>query len=266
QCSIWNADGTCRTAPKKFSQAYTIHGHNEFSMKPLVFAALPDKSQDTYFNLLQSFFYILNQTAFIFPNAKILFCHFHFAKNIIKHLKKLHLHDELKRDDVKREVANILSLPLLPPSKIIAAFYDSSDVLFSINSNFETFISYVEKNYIISPKFQIINWNHYDTLCIRPTTNNHRLIAKPNIWKWIMHIQKDDEQTIFRSEQEKNQHRTTRPRKNKNVKHDMRLDDLKAAFENHSIDIIQYQKKLRIISYSYITALENTLNNTDETS
>lgn len=110
QCSIWNADGTFRTAPKLFGQSYTIHGHNQFSMKPLVFGALENKYEHTYTLFLQSLvkyagennvilapksilidFELSSYNAFktIFPEAKILFCHFHFAKNIMKHIKKL---------------------------------------------------------------------------------------------------------------------------------------------------------------------------------
>lgn len=79
-------------------------------MKPIVFAALPDKSELTYSSLLRSLVeyaqlhgLLLSPSSILidfessaynsfkkfFPNAKILFCHFHFAKNIIKHLKKL---------------------------------------------------------------------------------------------------------------------------------------------------------------------------------
>ncbi|CAF4319007.1 unnamed protein product, partial [Rotaria magnacalcarata] len=71
------------------------------------------------------------------------------------------LSDELKQETVKREIANILSLPLLQINKIIQAFYDSRDTLLSINQNFETFTNYVEKTYIINPKFSPLNWNHY---------------------------------------------------------------------------------------------------------
>jgi hypothetical protein len=78
----------------------------------------------------------------------------------------------LKRENVKREVANILSLPLLPPNKIIPAFQDSVDTLLSINSNFHTFLNYVEKTYIIDSKFNSLNWNHYATISDRPRTNN----------------------------------------------------------------------------------------------
>ena len=82
------------------------------------------------------------------------------------------LAEELKKESVKREVANILSLPLLPPNKIHAAFQDSVDAFLSINSNFLTFLNYVQKTYIINAKFNSLNWNHYPTLSDRPRTNN----------------------------------------------------------------------------------------------
>jgi hypothetical protein len=87
-----------------------IHVHNDFSMKPVVFAALPDKCEVTYVTIIQSLVeyaqtnnLVLNPTSILidfelsafnafkkfFPDTNILFCHFHFAKNIMKHLKKL---------------------------------------------------------------------------------------------------------------------------------------------------------------------------------
>ncbi|CAF3863308.1 unnamed protein product, partial [Rotaria sp. Silwood1] len=110
ECSIWNADGTFKTAPKLFTQSYTIHAHNEFSMKPIIFSALPNKYEKTYSALLKSLIsyaktnnLILSPTSILidfelssfnaftkaFPNTNILFCHFHFAKNIMKNVKKL---------------------------------------------------------------------------------------------------------------------------------------------------------------------------------
>ncbi|CAF3448019.1 unnamed protein product [Rotaria sp. Silwood2] len=193
QCSIWNADGTFKTAPKLFNQAYTIHVHNAFSMKPIVFAALSYKKVETYSTLLQSLVMyaqtnniVLSPTSILidfelaafnsfkkfFPNANILFCHFHFTKSIMKNSKQLHLSDEIKKQAVKREIANILSLPLLPPNKIEAAFHDSVDVLQAINPNFGPLLNYIEKTYIVNAKFKISNWNHYHTLCNRPRTNN----------------------------------------------------------------------------------------------
>ncbi|CAF1945474.1 unnamed protein product [Rotaria magnacalcarata] len=83
------------------------------------------------------------------------------------------------------------------------------------------------------------------------------MTAKTNIWKWIMHIQKDDEQTIIRLEPENKQKRSTQPRKNTNLMHDISLSNLKASYEQNIIDIKEYQRKIRVTSYSYINAFEN---------
>lgn len=84
----------------------------------------------------------------------------------------LGLSEELKKEIIKREVANILSLPLLPPNQILAAFTESYDVFLSINSDFLPFLNYVKKTYIMNAKFHLSNWNHYSTLTDRPRTNN----------------------------------------------------------------------------------------------
>ncbi|CAF1001687.1 unnamed protein product [Adineta ricciae] len=252
QSRIWNADGTFKTAPKLFVQSYTVHVHNDFSMKPVLFAVLEDKYETTYLSLLRSLVQYAESNGFtlspssilidfemaaynafrtVFPDSTILFCHFHFAKNIMKHLKKMHLIEELKKEDIKRQLANILSLPLLPPNEIHSAFKESSDVFLSINPDFLPFLN--------------------------------RLIAKPNIWKWIMQIQKDDEQTIIRLEQEKKQNKSTRPRKRKNIIRDICLSSLKTLYQQKLIDLEYYQSKIRCIAYAYIDVFENTPDNSD---
>lgn len=110
QCHIWHCDGTFKTAPKLFQQSYTIHGKNNYSMKPFVFAALTNKYETTYVDFLENLLLYANNNSInlspssilidfeqgamnafkkVFPNATILFCQFHYAKNIIKHVRKL---------------------------------------------------------------------------------------------------------------------------------------------------------------------------------
>ncbi|CAF1514206.1 unnamed protein product [Didymodactylos carnosus] len=48
----WGADGTFRTAPKHFEQAYIIHGYDSISTKPGFFATLKNKEKKTYFSML----------------------------------------------------------------------------------------------------------------------------------------------------------------------------------------------------------------------
>lgn len=74
------------------------------------------------------------------------------------------------------------------------------------------------------------------------------MTAKPNIWKWIMHSQKDDEQTIIRSEQEAAEGRSMKPRKRKNIVRDINSSKLKDSYEQKLINIKQYQKRVRAIS------------------
>ena len=82
------------------------------------------------------------------------------------------------------------------------------------------------------------------------------MTAKPNIWKWIMHSQKDDEQTTIRTEQEQTQKRSTKPRKRKNIIRDINLSKLKDSYEQKLINVKQYQKRVRAISYTYIDVLD----------
>ena len=78
-----------------------------------------------------------------------------------------------------------------------------------------------------------------------------------------MQIQKDDEQTIIRTEQERKQKRSTKPRKKRNVVHDINLANLKNCYEQGSVDIKEYQTSIRMIAYAYTDVLESTDCTTD---
>lgn len=90
-----------------------------------------------------------------------------------------------------------------------------------------------------------------------------RLISKPNFWKWLLHIQKVDEESIIRPEQEHQQQRTTRRRKKQNILRDLCLNQLKKEYEKNLIDINEYQRRIRHISYLYIDTLDNTVDSDD---
>ncbi|CAF4570257.1 unnamed protein product, partial [Rotaria magnacalcarata] len=105
----WNADGTFRTAPKLFYQSYSIHVWDKFSMKPVIYAALPNKNTNTYDTFLNELIVYAQingisltpksilidiemaaHQAFSknFPTAKIKGCQFHFGQNIWRQIKK----------------------------------------------------------------------------------------------------------------------------------------------------------------------------------
>ncbi|CAF4228058.1 unnamed protein product, partial [Rotaria sordida] len=150
----WNSDGTFRTAPKLFYQSYSIHVWDDFSMKPVIYAALPNKKFDTYDIFLNELimyaksygisltpksilidFEMSAYQAFSkhFPTTKLKGCQFHFAQNIWRQIKKKGLITYSKDDEVRRQISNILMLPLLPPEEIDLAFADIIEDLSSIN-------------------------------------------------------------------------------------------------------------------------------------
>ncbi|CAF1338105.1 unnamed protein product, partial [Didymodactylos carnosus] len=69
----WNADGTFRTAPKLFYQSYSIHIWDEFSMKPIVHAALPNKNETSYEILLDRLLsYATQQNVALSPQSILI--------------------------------------------------------------------------------------------------------------------------------------------------------------------------------------------------
>ncbi|CAF3512276.1 unnamed protein product [Rotaria sp. Silwood2] len=208
-CNIIHSDGTFKTAPRYFTQAYTIH------------AWFPDTD----------------------------------------------LASDVRETDIKKNIADIISLPMIPVDLVRQRFNLISRQLLSKNVSFNSFISYVRRTYINSKKFPIASWNHFSFLGTRPRTNNHvegnhrqlknRILSKPNIWLWIMSVQDFDESTTIAMEQEEHQHRQTRPRHKQNIERHENLFNLKSKFERQIIDIEEYCVRLRHISYSYLNKIDD---------
>ena len=49
----WYADGTFKVVPPLFEQLYTIHGLQDNVAVPLIYALLPNKTEETYLTLLR---------------------------------------------------------------------------------------------------------------------------------------------------------------------------------------------------------------------
>ncbi|CAF1021991.1 unnamed protein product [Didymodactylos carnosus] len=65
-----------------------------------------------------------------FPTAKVKGCHFHSAQNIWKKIKKYGLTKLiLNNGNARRQVANMMALPLLPPNEVNEAFTIISKVI-----------------------------------------------------------------------------------------------------------------------------------------
>ncbi|CAF3900866.1 unnamed protein product [Rotaria sordida] len=283
-CSVIYSDGTFKTAPRYFKQAYTIHAWSaDTGMKSICYSATTKKDVRTYLTLFQS----LKDAAAVlginlapsshmidfesaaaiaskkvFNNVNISFCHFHFAKSIWRNLKNKNLALEARKTDIKNYIADIIALPMVPVHLVRQRFDSISRELHMKNLFFNSFISYVRRTYINSKNFPIHSWNHFNFLGTRPRTNNHvegshrqlknRILSKPNIWLWIMSIQDLDESTIIAIEQEEHQNRQTRPRQRQNIERDEDLLDLKRKFQTHIIDIEELAKEIvnRLYAYS----------------
>ncbi|CAF3431675.1 unnamed protein product [Rotaria sp. Silwood2] len=192
--SHWNADGIFRTAPALFTQAYYIHVWDEFSMKSVIFSCCEDKSQEGYHRLFTSLVIYANTKNIslnssstliyfeqgtinaindVFPQASVKGCHFHYAKNVWKKIKKYGLAKLSKQENIRPQIANIISVPLIPPNEINNSMEKIIDELCDVNSKFDKLTDYIINNYIDDGRFPIHMWNHFDTIGERPRTNNH---------------------------------------------------------------------------------------------
>ncbi|CAF3421432.1 unnamed protein product [Rotaria sp. Silwood1] len=232
----WNADGTFRTAPRLFYQSFSIHVWDAYSMKSAIYAALPDKKENTYDNFLQDVILYANnydiklapKTILIdfevalyksfsnsFPTAIIKGCQFHFSQNIWRQIKKKGLLKLSQGEDVRRQIANILMLPILPPDEINNAFCNIIEHLSNIHVKFLKLTNYILETYIEEPLYPRSFWNLFDLIGIRPKTNNHiegyhgqlnsHCPTHPTIWSWIRYIQEAEESVMIRLEQEHEQ-------------------------------------------------------------
>ncbi|CAF1572826.1 unnamed protein product, partial [Didymodactylos carnosus] len=79
---------------------------------------------------------------------------------------------DCKKEEIRREIANIMSLPLLPMNELNNSMELIIDTLSNTDDKYIKLTDYVITTYI-SGKFDIQFWNLYDTIGVRPRTNNH---------------------------------------------------------------------------------------------
>jgi hypothetical protein len=90
-----------------------------------------------------------------------------------KKLKKYGLKRLSKEEHIRRQIANAISLPLVPQNEINNFMEQIIDVLGNIDSKFDKFTDYVLKNYVEDARFTSDIWNHFDSIGVRSRTNNH---------------------------------------------------------------------------------------------
>lgn len=135
------ADGTFKRTPRPFYQLYTIHldiasGEEMTNIVPLIYALLPNKTQETYvrlYLLIKEHFNIefhkmkcdyelaqVNALQKVFPNIDISGCYYHYNKAIWKQADKLKM---LESKKARHTTALIANLPLLPTQHIMDGWF-----------------------------------------------------------------------------------------------------------------------------------------------
>lgn len=79
----------------------------------------------------------------------------------------------VRENDIRRHIANLIALPMIPKHLVRQQFDLISKQLCRENKSFNQFIMYVRRTYINSRRFSIVAWNHYNHLGTHPRTNNH---------------------------------------------------------------------------------------------
>lgn len=231
QCSTIFSDGTFSTAPSRlFNQLYTIHGDYKGAVVPLVFALLPNKSEQTYTRLLDAVqeHVRLMPTSWLtdferaainvvernYPGASTG-CFFHLQQCVWRKVVDLGLKSCYEEEDgnFQLSVRCLAALAFVPPARVAEYFC----LLVAPNGFFDSralpLATYFEDVWIGSPNrhtqqrdepmFPIELWNmHQRTLEGKHRTNNavegwHRRFqsvlgcSRPSVFRCINALKKE---------------------------------------------------------------------------
>ena len=115
----------------------------------------------------------INATNNVFPQALVTGWGFHFVQNVWKKLKRYGLVKLSKQENNRRQLANIISLLMVPQGKINHCMERIIDELCNVDSRFDQLTDYILNNYIEDACFPFHMWNHFDSIDERSRTNNH---------------------------------------------------------------------------------------------
>jgi MULE transposase domain len=156
-------DGTFSLAPQFFAQVYVIMAEKGGFVFPVLYALLPDKTQQTYvrmFDAITSTWPHLNPTSIstdfemaalnainsVFPDAATFGCLFHLSKNMKKKLTNEGLMQMYNNDcEFALKARMIVALAFVPPDSVEQAFDELSD---SCPDTLQPVLNWFEDNYI----------------------------------------------------------------------------------------------------------------------
>lgn len=241
QSQNWYADGTFKVVPTLFEQLYTIHGLKDNVAIPLVFALLPNKTEQTYIKLLQEIKNVLpagagprtimtdfelamiNAVQQELPDTVHRGCFFHFSQCIFRHIQSNGLQREYEQNPQTALTLKMLpALAFVPTNDVVNAFDHLCDQNM-FPPELRAVVDYFEDTWIGRPQrrgrqrrqplFAHTMWNCYDGVRDGlPKTNNfiegwHRGFQMqisadhPSIWKFISALKREQSLNELKIEQ-----------------------------------------------------------------
>lgn len=234
----WYTDGTFKTTPLLFGQLYTVHCLQGNNAVPLIYALLPNKTEETYselFRKIKEFIpdanpetimtdfesAVINVVHDVYPETRHRGCFFHLCQAIFRHIQSNGLKNRYEIDaDFALKMKMLPALAFVPEEHVIQYF----EVLCDENvfpEEAQPIIDYFEDTWIgrpnrrhrRPPRFPLSMWNCYQgTLQGQPKTNNsvegwHRGFQEllsanhPSIWKFIDAIKRQQSLNELKIEQ-----------------------------------------------------------------
>lgn len=274
----WYADGTFKTVPLLFYQLYTIHGFKDKTSLPLVYALLPNKSEETYVCLLQQLkvlepamspqsitidfeMAMMKACRRVFPDALQRGCFFHFSQCIFRSIQSNGLKYRYETDP--NFALNMRSLAAIAfvPTEIVTEVFEHLCQQGVFPPESQPVVDYFEDTWIgrparghrRPPKYAHEIWNvHQLVLEGLPRTNNsvegwHRGFEQqvdachPNIWRFIDCVKKEQSMNELQIEQYLSGGAPMKKKK-KYRDCDLRISRLVSTFERNNIS--EYVKSI----------------------
>lgn len=265
------ADGTFKSTPKPYYQLYVLHldlksDENSTNIVPVVYALLPNKTEQTYtrlFILIKQRFNIeikafksdyeiaqINAVSTVFPNADISGCYHHFNDAVWKYSKKIKLNRTSEGRNVTRMAAMI---PLLPANLIPAAWSHILDKS-PRNDGMKRFRRYFERQWY--PKFSpnilsCAGQRHRTTNSLEGWHRriNGRIPKNPNFYYFLFKLKKEAkywDQRITDSLFKVLRNR----RRLRDITFDIKYKKYLTALQNENLTIASFFKKIIFLRLS----------------
>ena len=262
----WIMDGTFKSAPKYFTQMFTLHGlFPDGWHMPLTYGLLPGKTTTLYKNLFEEIdsygpfqpqsiqcdfeLAVHNAVAEVWPSSTRRGCNFHHKKALLKHLRQCDLMEEyLVTDSVVREHFKMMGAIAFVPVYDVPRVWRYVKPL--LPADMATFSAYYESTWIgtssTNPNFSHDMWNFHDSsVMLLPRSiniaegfhNGFRSMlscSNPTIWKFLDCVK--DEQDLTDVKLTKKLHKESpEPRADKWIKYDQKLQRIIDAYDDYAI-------------------------------